>query len=130
MSFQYTPMTVEEYDYFLRNAVNEYYVHAMNDPNMSEEEALRTSGEAAERYLTAVEEYKAAMENNAENKVGAVNDNLNTGGPVEQASAGAVNEQTEQKTSVNAGVDGGTDADVSNGEGCDEDAGLGGDLDL
>ena len=49
MSFQYTPMTVEEYDQFLRNAVNEYYVHAMNDPNMSKEEALRTSGEAAER---------------------------------------------------------------------------------
>ena len=80
-------MTVEEYDQFLRNAVNEYYVHAMNDPNMSKEEALRTSGEAAERYLTAVEEYKAAMENNAENKIGAVNDNLNTGGPVEQASS-------------------------------------------
>ena len=129
MSFQYTPMTVEEYDQFLRNAVNEYYVHAMNDPNMSGEEALRTSGEAAERYLTAVEEYKAAMENNAENKIGAVNDNLNTGGPVEQASAGAVNEQTEQ-TSVNTGVDAGTDVGVSNSEGCDEDVGLGGDLDL
>ena len=121
MSFQYTPMTVEEYDHFLRNAVNEYYVHTMNGPNMSREEALRTSGEAAERYLTAVEEYKAAMENNAENKIGAENDNLNTGGPVEQASAGAVNEQTEQ-TSVNTGV--------SNSEGCDEDVGLGGDLDL
>ena len=129
MSFQYTPMTVEEYDQFLRNAVNEYYVHAMNDPNMSKEEALRTSGEAAERYLTAVEEYKVAMENNAENKIGAVNDNLNTGGPVEQASAGAVNEQTEQ-TSVNTGVDAGTDVGVSNSEGCDEDVGLGGDLDL
>ena len=129
MSFQYTPMTVEEYDQFLRNAVNEYYVHAMNDPNMSRAEALRTSGEAAELYMTAVEEYKAAIENNAENKIGAVNDNLNTGGPVEQASAGAVNEQTEQ-TSVNTGVDVDTDAGVSNGEGCDEDAGLGGDLDL
>ena len=40
MSFQ--PVTEEEYNQALRDAVNEYYEHALNDPTMSQEEALTT----------------------------------------------------------------------------------------
>lgn len=66
--FNYTPVTLEAYNQSLRDSVNAYYVHAMNDPNMSKEEAIRSTSEMAERYLNAVDEFKAetAMNENAE----------------------------------------------------------------
>lgn len=51
--------------YFWRNitrhleiSVNTYYTHAMNDPNMSDEDALKSTGEMAEQYLDAVQEFQ------------------------------------------------------------------------
>ena len=46
----------------LRDTVNAYYTHALNDPNMStEEDALKSTGEMAEKYLEAVEEFQEAQ---------------------------------------------------------------------
>ena len=71
MSFEYKPVSLEEYNQTLRDSVNAYYTHAMNDPNMSNEDALKSTGEMAENYLDAVQEFQetrnVAAENNPEN---------------------------------------------------------------
>ena len=36
----------------LRDTVNAYYTHALNDPKMSTEDALKSTGEMAEKYLS------------------------------------------------------------------------------
>ena len=58
MSFEYKPVFLEEYNQTLRDSVNAYYTHAMNDPNMSDEDALKSTGEMAEQYLDAVQEFQ------------------------------------------------------------------------
>lgn len=58
MSFEYKPVFLEEYNQTLRDSVNTYYTHAMNDPNMSDEDALKSTGEMAEQYLDAVQEFQ------------------------------------------------------------------------
>lgn len=53
---------MEEYNHTLRDSVNAYYTHAMNDPNMSNEDALKSTGEMAEQYLDAVQEFQETQE--------------------------------------------------------------------
>ena len=53
---------MEEYNQTLRDSVNTYYTHAMNDPNMSDEDALKSTGEMAEQYLDAVQEFQETQE--------------------------------------------------------------------
>lgn len=62
MSFEYKPVSLEEYNQTLRDSVNAYYTHAMNDPNMSNEDALKSTGEMAEEYLDAVQEFQETQE--------------------------------------------------------------------
>ena len=62
MSFAYKPVFLEEYNQTLRDSVNAYYTHAMNDPNMSNEDALKSTGEMAEQYLDAVQEFQETQE--------------------------------------------------------------------
>lgn len=62
MSFEYKPVFLEEYNQTLRDSVNAYYTHAMNDPNMSDEDALKSTGEMAEQYLDAVQEFQETQE--------------------------------------------------------------------
>ena len=62
MSFEYKPVSLEEYNQTLRDSVNAYYTHAMNDPNMSNEDALKSTGEMAEQYLDAVQEFRETQE--------------------------------------------------------------------
>ena len=52
MSLDYKPVTLDEYNQSLRDTVNAYYTHALNDPNMSTEDALKSTGEMAEKYLS------------------------------------------------------------------------------
>lgn len=61
MSFDYKPVSLEEYNQSLRDTVNAYYTHAMSEPGMSREDALRSTGEMAEKYLSAVEEFQEAQ---------------------------------------------------------------------
>ena len=58
-------VTPQEYDQTLRDAVNNYYEHAMQDPSMSKEEALESTAQMAENYLNAVDEFQSNMESEA-----------------------------------------------------------------
>ena len=62
MSFEYKPVFLEEYNQTLRDSENAYYTLAMNDPNMSNEDALKSTGEMAEQYLDAVQEFQETQE--------------------------------------------------------------------
>ena len=83
MSFDYKPVSLEEYDQALRDAVNTYYTHAMNDPNMSQEEALNSTNERAEHYFEAVEEFQENQEaqevQEGQNEDVAINNDLDNG---------------------------------------------------
>ena len=57
MDFKNLRVTKEEYAQSLRDTVNKYYEHALNDPNMSKEEAIEETGKMAEDYLNAVDEF-------------------------------------------------------------------------
>lgn len=52
----------EEYDQTLRDSVNNYYEHALNDPSMSKDEAIQSTAEMAENYENAMAEFDAAQE--------------------------------------------------------------------
>ena len=58
MSFDPKPVTLEEYNQSLRDTVNAYYEHAMQDPSMTEEDAIQSTAEMSEKYLDAVEEFQ------------------------------------------------------------------------
>lgn len=62
MSFDPKPVSLEEYNQSLRDAVNAYYEHAMNDPSMSKEEAIQSTAEMSEKYLDAVQEFQEAQD--------------------------------------------------------------------
>ena len=62
MSFEYKPVSLEEYNHTLRDSVNAYYTHAMTDPKLSNEDALKSTGEMAEQYLDAVQEFQETQE--------------------------------------------------------------------
>ena len=49
----------EEYDSQLRDSVNAFYEHQMNDPSVSQEEAISTTAEMAEDYQVSMEEFDA-----------------------------------------------------------------------
>ena len=49
----------EEYDSQLRDSVNAFYEHQMNDPSVSQEEAISTTAEMAENYQVSMEEFDA-----------------------------------------------------------------------
>lgn len=55
-------VSLEEYDQTLRDSVNAYYEHAMNDPSMSKDEAIASTSAMAEEYLNAVDEFQTNME--------------------------------------------------------------------
>lgn len=63
MSFLDRSVTLEEYRQELNGSLNGYYIHAMNDPSMTQEEALSSTYEMAERSLEAVEEFEEAQNN-------------------------------------------------------------------
>ena len=67
MDMDYKPVSLEEYNQSLRDTVNAYYTHSVNDPAMSNEDALRSTGEVAENYLEAVDEFQEAQNSSIEN---------------------------------------------------------------
>lgn len=58
----YKPVTLEEYNQSLRDTVNAYYAHAVNDPSMSKDEAIQSTAEMSEKYLGAVQEFREAQD--------------------------------------------------------------------
>lgn len=67
MSFDPKPVSLEEYNQSLRDTVNAYYEHAMNDPSMSKEEAIKSTAETSEKYLDAVQEFQEAQDMQTDN---------------------------------------------------------------
>ena len=55
------PVSLEEYNATLRGSVNAYYEHAMNDPTMSKEEAIKSTAEMSEKYIDAVQEFQESL---------------------------------------------------------------------
>ena len=51
----------ETYDNTLRDSVNAYYDHAMNDPSISQEQAISETNQVSEGYLSAMEAFDAAQ---------------------------------------------------------------------
>lgn len=55
------PVSLEEYNATLRGSVNAYYEHAMNNPTMSKEEAIKSAAEMSEKYIDAVQEFQESL---------------------------------------------------------------------
>lgn len=119
MGFDTKPVSLEEYNQTLRKSVNDYYTHAKNDPSMSREEAIRSTGEMAEKYLEAVEAFEASQ--NAQQGITGEGSGGVTGGvPAEE---NGVNDSgvTEDSGISNGGADTGEglDGEGLDGEGLD-----------
>lgn len=69
MSFDPKPVTLEEYNQSLRDTVNAYYEHAMQEPSMTEEDAIQSTAEMSEKYLDAVEEFQQEQDMQNETEV-------------------------------------------------------------
>ena len=69
MSFDPKPVTLEEYNQSLRDTVNEYYEHAMQDPSITEQDAIQSTAEMSEKYLDAVEEFQQEQDMQNETEV-------------------------------------------------------------
>lgn len=71
MSFNPNPVSLDDYNATLRGSVNDYYEHAMNDPTMSKEDAIKSTAEMSEKYLDAVQEFQESQGMQTTNSVGA-----------------------------------------------------------
>ena len=75
MEKNYTPVTIEDYDKSMRDEINIFYEHVMNDPSISKEEGFAQTSQMVENYLNAKEELQEAHENG---EIASVNDTVNT----------------------------------------------------
>lgn len=114
MSFNPNPVSLDEYNATLRGSVNAYYVHAMNDPTISREDAIKFTAEMSEKYLDAVEEFQESQGTQATNSL-ATNEEAQS---VETNGA-----QTDFSTLDPAGIA----DDTSGGIGGDNSGGIGDD---
>ena len=62
MEKNYTPVTLEEYNQTLHDAVNAYYTHAQNDPPMTQDDVIQSTATMSEAYLNAVDEFQAEQD--------------------------------------------------------------------
>lgn len=112
------PVSLEEYNATLRDSVNAYYEHAMNDPTMSKEEAIKSTAEMSEKYIDAVQEFQESQGMQATVGV-SVNEGVQSIEPNGiQADADALDTTgiSAGDTAVDSGVsEGGIGADDSSG---------------
>lgn len=59
-TFQPTSVTREQFEASLHNSVNNYYEHALNDPQMTQEEAIAETAQMSENHFEALAEFDAA----------------------------------------------------------------------
>lgn len=118
MSFDPKPVSLEEYNAALRDAVNAYYKHAMNDPTMSKEEAIKSTAEMSERYINAVQEFQKSQEMQT-----ITSASTNEG--IQSIKSNGVQEDTIalDSTGISAGNTSAVDSGVSEGGLGDDDAG-------
>lgn len=112
------PVSLEEYNATLRDSVNAYYEHAMNDPTMSKEEAIKSTAEMSEKYIDAVQEFQESQ--GMQTTAGV---SMNEGAQ----SIGSNGIQTDvnalDATAISAGDTGAIDSGVSGGGIGDDDSG-------
>lgn len=107
MGKNYTPVTIEDYDKSMRDSVNAFYEHAMNDPSMSREEAIAQTSQMAGNYLNTMEELQEAHENG---EIVSVNDTEINSAEVENIAVGDYGEVettgdlSYEETGTNEGI--------------------------
>lgn len=115
MNADYKPVTVEQYNNSLRDAVNAYYVHAMSDPSISKEEAIATTAQMSEQYLEAVEDFQSAQSQAVQTEASmGTTETLDTVEMSEPSVGGISNDGSSVDTGAlveDDGLDGGEDCD-------------------
>lgn len=112
------PVSLEEYNAALRDSVNAYYEHAMNDPTMSKEEAIKSTAEMSEKYIDAVQEFQESQGMQTTAGVSMNEGVQSIGSNGIQADADALD-----TTGISAGDTGAVDSGVSGGGIGDDDSG-------
>lgn len=112
------PVSLEEYNATLRNSVNDYYEHAINDPTMSKEEAIKSTAEMSEKYIDAVQEFQESQGMQTTAGVSMNEDTQSIGSNGIQTDANALD-----ATAISAGDTGAVDSGVSGGGIGDDDFG-------
>lgn len=112
------PVSLEEYNATLRDSVNAYYEHAMNDPTMSKEEAIKSTAEMSEKYIDAVQEFQESQGMQTTAGVSMNEGVQSIGSNGIQADANALD-----TTGISAGDTGAVDSGVSGGGIGDDDSG-------
>ena len=112
------PVSLEEYNATLRASVNAYYEHAMNDPTMSKEEAIKSTAEMSEKYIDAVQEFQESQGMQTTAGVSMNEGVQSIGSNGIQADANALD-----TTGISAGDTGAVDSGVSGGGIGDDDSG-------
>ena len=116
------PVSLEEYNATLRASVNAYYEHAMNDPTMSKEEAIKSTAEMSEKYINAVQEFQESqgMETTAGVSINEGIHSIGSNGIHADADALDTTGISARDTAVDSGVSGGGIGDDDSG-GVDND---------
>ena len=112
------PVSLEEYNAALRNSVNAYYEHAINDPTMSKEEAIKSTAEMSEKYIDAVQEFQESQGMQTTAGVSMNEGAQSIGSNGIQTDANALD-----ATAISAGDTGAIDSGVSGGGIGDDDFG-------
>ena len=116
MSFDSNKLvSLEEYNAALRNSVNAYYEHAINDPTMSKEEAIKSTAEMSEKYIDAVQEFQESQGMQTTDGVSMNKGAQSIGSNGIQTDASALD-----ATAISAGDTGAVDSGVS-GDGIGDD---------
>lgn len=117
--WQPKPVNREMYDAQLRETVNKLYIHEENNPTVSREEAMKITGESAEKYISSMEEFDLACAEKAAQEA-------ELGESCEQSVAGELSAEIVGLESASAmdggigtgnGLDGGIDGGVGMGSG-------------
>ena len=109
------PVSLEEYNATLRDSVNAYYEHAMNDPTLSKEEAIKSTAEMSEKYIDAVQEFQESQGMQTTAGVSMNEGTQSIGSNGIQTDANALD-----ATAISAGDTGAVDSGVS-GDGIGDD---------
>lgn len=109
------PVSLEEYNAALRNSVNAYYEHAINDPTMSKEEVIKSTAEMSEKYIDAVQEFQESQGMQTTAGVSMNEGTQSIGSNGIQTNANALD-----ATAISAGDTGAVDSGVS-GDGIGDD---------
>lgn len=112
------PVSLEEYNATLRDSVNAYYKHSLNDPTMSKEEAIKSTAEMSEKYIDAVQEFQESQGMQTTAGVSMNEGVQSIGSNGIQADANALD-----ATAISAGDTGALDSGVSGGGIGDDDSG-------